>query len=482
MLFPVKGSTTQGLFRSKGRLENLAIDTRGHPGHVALDKLDSVPPNKAQVYYRAQAHDGTDLQISTVPKASRVLRCERFYIRSEAATIRWLSGCRADAAPGDEVEKTSRKVLDEAENSHSDADISQYLPDLVDLQVKKNGQEEIVFANPASGTTVASLPYSLCSNCRSMVDFQVGKLLYQILRHRSPQLNFGGATAVLGPGPDSIWPSNAADWATPHATWSGAFMFLLESVLRDSEDVAITIPYERIRANLRRFRPALDAVKVPFLVITDAGEDDNILVSTRSRPNFEAANDAAVQSENSTSWSRRQTTAVAAKDTDSMGPSTQEPVRDGQQQESHPKKRGQDRCTSCDRHVLVTGLRDWCKSIFGDPLFASVLSNKESPEIWNALISSAREAGASDLGNYLQDLGSDPFETARRYIYRIYYAVVAIAIEYYRMTSDSDERELPARKRLMESLDALDGLEDSGRPRHPRSISEAPPAKRQKSE
>jgi len=66
-------------------------------------------------------------------------------------------------------------------------------------------------------------------------------------------------------------------------TWREAFLSLLESALRDAEDMLVSIPYDSIRYYVSSQRHLLDAIATSRLVALDAGEPRNVLVDERSR-------------------------------------------------------------------------------------------------------------------------------------------------------------------------------------------------------
>ena len=67
---------------------------------------------------------------------------------------------------------------------------------------------------------------------------------------------------------------------------------------------------------------------------------------------------------------------------------------------------------------------------------------------------------------------------SRCLLYECYHAATAIVREYYRRCSDSDDREMPARKRLTQALRKLDKMDDMGKERRPHPTGEASPKKR----
>jgi hypothetical protein len=62
-------------------------------------------------------------------------------------------------------------------------------------------------------------------------------------------------------------------------SWREAFLALLESVLRDSEDMLVTVPYESIRYYVGRHSHFLDEVTEPRLVALQVCDPQNVLIN-----------------------------------------------------------------------------------------------------------------------------------------------------------------------------------------------------------
>ncbi|KAF3919817.1 hypothetical protein ABW20_dc0109711 [Dactylellina cionopaga] len=101
----------------------------------------------------------------------------------------------------------------------------------------------------------------------AMIDYNLGQHARQISRiHNS---HFGLATGGGGAG-------------KMYTTWRGAFLSMFESVMRDAEDLFISIPYEVLRWHVGRLAYALDDVKVPQLVCYDLCDPDRAVVDERT--------------------------------------------------------------------------------------------------------------------------------------------------------------------------------------------------------
>lgn len=66
-------------------------------------------------------------------------------------------------------------------------------------------------------------------------------------------------------------------------SWRDAFCALFESVLRDSEDMFISLPYAEIRDAMSRLESALDEVALPRLVVAGFGRSSHVLLDEESK-------------------------------------------------------------------------------------------------------------------------------------------------------------------------------------------------------
>lgn len=67
------------------------------------------------------------------------------------------------------------------------------------------------------------------------------------------------------------------------STWREAFLSMLESVLRDCEDLLISLPYDSIRYYTSIQAQALDAIQEAQLVPLDAGTAQNVFIDEQTR-------------------------------------------------------------------------------------------------------------------------------------------------------------------------------------------------------
>jgi hypothetical protein len=117
------------------------------------------------------------------------------------------------------------------------------------------------------GTPLADLLPYLSASERAGIDRSLGEHLFALSQL---QLNSFGMTHCVASG-------------NGHRTWGEAFGSLLESVLRDCEDMLISLPYEIIRYYAGKHTHHLDAITKPQLIPLDAGGPRSVLVDERTR-------------------------------------------------------------------------------------------------------------------------------------------------------------------------------------------------------
>lgn len=71
-------------------------------------------------------------------------------------------------------------------------------------------------------------------------------------------------------------------------SWSLAFNAMLEGILRDGENMAVTMPFHAIRRHFRKLVHFLEEVKVPRLVVLYRAHDSSVAVEAMS-PSQEAS-------------------------------------------------------------------------------------------------------------------------------------------------------------------------------------------------
>ncbi|KAH1433959.1 hypothetical protein KXX32_000965 [Aspergillus fumigatus] len=117
------------------------------------------------------------------------------------------------------------------------------------------------------GSTLQELESQLTIEDRRELDRQLGLLMNMIGQHAAN--SFGTLEQVaLGSGTRS---------------WREAFLVHFESILRDSEDVFVHLPYAEIRHQVCRLSPVLDEITLPRLVICDFGRPSAVLLDPVSK-------------------------------------------------------------------------------------------------------------------------------------------------------------------------------------------------------
>ncbi|KJZ72380.1 hypothetical protein HIM_08183 [Hirsutella minnesotensis 3608] len=442
--------------------------------------LEAVPSVRPQVRIFATTPDADALMLSLSPPASRVLRSERYTVLSEALLLQWLASrahiklasyaLEADSrrfnAPGERRDGAHRQLPCPKDNV-----LQPYLPRLLDLgSTIPDGQSgEYILTRPVPGILLSALRRPLGKEMRRQIDFQIGQLLRRISAQQSPDGSFGTAVALLSPGSAST-ADNRRLYAKSHlhtryACWYDAFLSILEATLRDAEDFKVVIRYEAVRDHVKRFKSFMCAVQRSCLVAVDAGEDTNTLVSAPSSASITGHDIASNGSEKS----RYQASYTYTTDgLNSKGSALDS--SDFSYSSTNPE----------GEVMEVTGIQEWSNCIFGDPLFASVLSRKASLEIWKGFNSSLSAHDPDMLGMSLTPIDDLRNAHIRCLLYECYHAITDIVREYCRRRGDSDAREMPARKRLTEALKQLDSLDDFGRERRSNPVEESSPAKRVK--
>lgn len=284
-------------------------DILGHvtPG-VTLTSIEEVPSTRLPRLYHLNLSDGEQLLLSFAPSlAVRLLRHEQTLLSAEATLVHFLS-------------RIIRPGLDRGSPSSPESratDLAQLVPIMVkhSSNPREMGYPYTLF-EPGVGEPLCDLSIYLSLPEQRLVDQQIGSLVRELALVISPSGNFGTASRVCN---DPSAPGASASCCTARGSpdWTGAFMSLVEGILRDGEDMSVLLPYEVIRKHFDRLSWCLTAVTIPRLVIIDASEPSNVLIQ---------------------------------RDPEEASPSSAE----------GPK---------------VTGLRDWSQGIFGDPLLSSCFEN-----------------------------------------------------------------------------------------------------------
>ncbi|KAI0098389.1 hypothetical protein F4814DRAFT_443074 [Daldinia grandis] len=459
-------------------LESMRLAIQKALPNITVESVSPLPSCRLLRFFSVKISDGRALVLSLPPPPTlRLLRSERGLNLSETLVTKWL--LEAILEPPIEVENIARRnispdqhvqgalVKDELESSFKREtnlrqDVLKYLPILV-TQVPSSTELGSPFKifEPARGVTIRELPTPLTPPERSTVDFQKGQLVRQLSSFVSPNGLFGPATAVISPQLPStdLHAAQLANLGLRNSrTWKQTFHSLLEGVLRDAEDMAVTISYEPIRSYFNRLGHLLDGVTTARLVILDAADDLNILVSRSSKQ------DISKDEDNKQLIPAQDTKQIKTEDTS---------------EKIIPEQTLQDKSTEppdANHHpIAVTGLRDWSNSIFGDPLFSEIFSQEPTADF-------LRGFHQSSHANLIEDPAS---ASERLLLYECYHATVNVVQQFYRPGPSSSDREIAARRRLAAALKQLDGVDDEmvgKRARRPSANVEAWPVKRSRGE
>ncbi|KAI1082640.1 hypothetical protein F5B20DRAFT_510533 [Whalleya microplaca] len=443
--------------------------------NVTIESIHALPTDRLQRLFSVKVSDGRTLILSLpMPLTVRLLRSEQALTFSEALVIKWILSMVLETSiqPKNPLERgfdVNSRIGDTStewgqnidlggtnEPAGEPRDILRYLPLLIthsssstDLGTPFN------FFEPTKGTPISKLIVPVTTSERKIIDFQVGQLLRKLSGFTSPNRTFGSAAAVIDSETIST-ESHRAQSSVGHCsveTWKQAFHSLLEGILRDAEDMAVTISYEPIRGHFTRLSHYLDAVVTPRLVILDASDDSNILV-TRSTKSTESGEGKHTRSTSDPGTKRSSPPVPPENPISTRGhqSETQEPAAE----QSTP-------------NINVTGLRDWSNCMFGDPLIATVFSRTPTPEFLGGFrrprnphrgpgAEPGRAAGNDDLyDDIIEDRENAP---ARLLLYECYHATADVVRQFYRPSADSSEREIAARRRLAAVLARLEDVDE----------------------
>ncbi|CAM1503697.1 Fc.00g012880.m01.CDS01 [Cosmosporella sp. VM-42] len=442
--------------------------------NLTVQDIEAVPSGRLQRLYNVKVSDGPSLLLAlSPPSVMRLLRSEQSSIGAEAALLTWLSGPVRDMKTLAGAMEGLRKAPVEGENALKGGDerntaksLHEYLPCLLEHGLVNGSLYNL--SRPPWGVTISALSPPLDYKERKAVDFQIGQFLRCMSTQVSPNGRFGLTTDVLAV------PRSTAQLCRfeggLHAkrganSWSTAFQALLESVLRDAEDLSIMISYGAIRRHVDRFEHFLEAVTNPRLVAMDIAEDMNTLVFWA---NNAIGKTVGVMEKSQSMRKSSDTFDSGLSSGGSKGGSDCEDEEDNF--DATTTSQGRER-------IEVTGLRQWSNCIFGDPLIATVFSKHPSRHFQRGFDTPLPGDDPDSAASLVED---EKNSHIRMLLYECYHAVTAVVKEFYRPHKDSRERELVARKLLTSVLARLDDLDNSGGPRRRRPSGEMSPAKRPK--
>ncbi|KAK4159648.1 hypothetical protein QBC43DRAFT_221598 [Cladorrhinum sp. PSN259] len=440
------------------------------PPEVTVEKVQPVPTLRPQRIFQVDCSDNTSLHFVTSPYSKwRPLRSDHGMVLSETIAVRWIKERAEQRFPSRPPSAASSTPKDKNETDEDDPEneeqkkFAQLIPNIIHHGQETSGNRDwYTFYTPSTGRPLALLNPPLSPADRDVetgINFQLGRLYRQLARLSSPTGRFGPVAATIPANYYSAGGSGSAPSSPSFqrqqqqhlgavgglfgtvgaATWQVAFHSMLESSLRDGEDMAVVLSYPTIRRHFRRLGYLLDEVTTPRLVVVDAGDENNILVEE------------------------------------------QEETEEGQ------------------KGWQLVGLRDWSSCVFGDPLLGAVFSDPElapqqppSSEFLRGFnqdnhTTTTQSSSAEPTMVYPLNLNRTVIEDVdtawvRLLLYQVYHAVTRIVAEFYRPRADSGARELDARRRLNVILAKLaevpDDVKSSKRVKHPRPSGEMSPAKR----
>ncbi|KAI1207404.1 uncharacterized protein F4807DRAFT_452802 [Annulohypoxylon truncatum] len=444
--------------------------------HTTVESINPLPSCRLLRFFSAKVSDGRTVLLSmTPPPIMRLLRSERAMNLSETLVTKWI--LEEVLQSSTQVENTGRGSTDAYQHvgiqsesggprispeeiGDSSESMLRFLPILVahSPSPAELGSPFNIF-EPPKGVSISGLPAPLNASERKTVDFQRGQLVRRLSTFTSPNGFFGPAIAVIGSQFESTDPRGAqlASFGIRGArTWRQAFHALLEGVLRDAEDMAVTFSYEPIRGYFNRLGYLLEGVTTARLVILDASDESNILVSRSTKSNEKGAEShphtTPIHDPNrieiDSASEKSQTDRSGKEGKDGKSPETQQPI------------------------IAVTGFRDWSNCVFGDPLFAEVFSRDPPSEFLRGFNSQHNGSNLVDDRESVQ---------ARLLLYECYHATVGVVKQFYRPGPNSSDREITARRRLVAALKRLQEVDEevSGkRPRRPSANVEVWPVKK----
>jgi len=441
---------------------------------VSVVKVRVVSSPRIQRIYGVELSNGRTVHLVLEPHSRlRLLKTEHSTIIDEMTTL---------VALRDQLrmDKGMYSVLSGHHSPAFNASISGLVPPIYDGSPSKDllGSPWLL-TEPPIGTPISSLSRPLTLPERHLVDRQLGLFAQQLAILEQPQdAKFGPVSAVFGTALASHNPT-AAPRIPAASSWRVAFHSMLEGVLRDGENMAITLAYPVIRRHFHRHRYALDGVTKPKFVVVNL-TDDNILVAPRSQ-----LGDAGVLGPTGPAHMHQEQEATPYQTLPSISAlmdmshiENSDPTL-GTGANGDGDKTGTGAQESPDDAGFVfSGLVDWSHCILGDPLLTSPFFHETAGpsrgfvaglnDTRQLLRQQLGEAGVLESGRHLygqgEGIGNVP---VRMTLYEIYHAVQCIVREFYRPRADSSKKELDARKRLTDVLARLERWDEPPPPPSP---------------
>ncbi|THV52598.1 hypothetical protein BGAL_0074g00090 [Botrytis galanthina] len=289
---------------------------------MKLGSVEELPSTQLPRLYTLNMSNDNKLLLSFAPSlAVRLLRHETTLQCSEATLVHFLD------TSSQKSKGVNTNGVEDVEHDLASIKLEDVIPKM--LKHSSNNREMALpytIFEPTAGKTLSALSVYLSLPDRRLIDKQVGSLTRSLASLTSPNGTFGTAARVL-PDPFKQSPPSAP-LGSGSSTWSEAFNTLLESILRDGEDMAVLLPYDVVRSHYQRLSWRMDAVKLPRLVLLDLGER-NVMIE-------------------------------------------------------NGMKKGSSHIPT--ESLKLTGLRNWSQGVFGDPLLSNVFENPSEGfmEGWNA--------------------------------------------------------------------------------------------------
>lgn len=460
-----------------------AVISQALPG-TSIESVRALPSTRLQRDAYIKVSDGRIFFLTIPPPPMlRLLRSEQWLVLSEALLIPWICRSPANESRNERVSiqyligtgsvQSDRSAVDTTPADQGRYDLSsiplvQFLPAFI-AHSPRDPSLGVAFnlTQPTQGSAISLLSPPLSEEERVEIDYQKGQLVRKISSLKAPNSKFGPVIAVLGQHARPTDMNSATGIVGSGGTdsWSKAFLAMVEGILRDGEDLAVTISYSLIRHHVKRLGHLLGAVTQSRLVILDAGSDTNVLVHRRTRSETRSA----------THDTRASTTRQAPAHIDT---NEEDSSRSRHWETLVGKKTTSAADTSQDSHVglSVSGLRDWSNCIFGDPLMAEIFHDDPPADFirgfrqqpprgkTTAPTTSSPSIHMSRTSSPPPDDLIEDRENAgiRLMLYECYHATHAVVKQFHRPAgTDGTRREMEARRRLAAVLNRLAEVDDN---------------------
>ncbi|RYP64400.1 hypothetical protein DL769_006681 [Monosporascus sp. CRB-8-3] len=220
---------------------------------------------------------------------------------------------------------------------------------------------------------------------------------------------------------------------------------------------------------------------IPRLVVPDASDDTNLLVSR------------APEHTKENPYSRSEHVRSGEESTTPSSIGDHDPAENEEQATASEKQTTSESAASARKpsNIAVTGIWDWGSAVYGDPLFATAFNREASSEFLRGFRLSPRadtsppsrkaskrsrdedNRRGEDSDEYGEDDIIEDKDNAsiRLLLYECYHATVGVVTQFYRPGPDSNTKELTARRRLAATLVALNEVGEAAVGKRPRRVS-----------